>query len=337
MGDTISPEQVRRELADLWTSLGRQGDDKAGVLRACSMSLLVLAEESDDATHIGETLAALMPESPSRAVVIRVLPSAERITQARVSAQCWQPFGQTRQICCEQVEIQVSDSTLAEVSSLLAPILIPELPVILWCRSPRVFRMPAFQNVAQLAGKIVIDSAAFPDPPAILGQIAALAENGRYPGDLSWTRLTRWRELIAQIFENRAHLADLHKVAEVRIWFPDGKIPVSAWYLAAWLTEGIRTAGGAAQPVFQAAAQARTGPLHRVELASAGDPGVLASLALADENMAEVRAGSLVSRAEFCQASDSMLMREELSVAGRDPVYEKTLPIAAKLALSSST
>ncbi|MCL5745646.1 MAG: glucose-6-phosphate dehydrogenase assembly protein OpcA [Acidobacteria bacterium] len=334
MGITNSPEQITRDLEELWASLGGQGEQGSGVLRASSMSLLVLADEGDDPARIGETLAAIMPEYPSRAILIRVRAAAERLSQVRVSAQCWEPFGQRRQICCEKVEMDISEPSLADVPGLVAPVLIPELPVVLWCRGARIFEMPAFQAIAALAGKLLIDSEAFPEPEAILKRMAELAGTGRVLSDLAWTRLTRWRELIAQIFENPSYLAQLPEVAEVRIRVAGGKITVPARYLAAWLTAGIRTAGGAAKPVFSTGAGGGAGTLLRVELMR---EGVLASIAMVDGNTAEIRAGEMVSRATLAPPSDSRLLREELAITGRDPIYENTLPAAATLAISSST
>jgi hypothetical protein len=104
---TISPDRILKELSDLWVSMGKEGqaESGAGVLRACSMTLIVLAEEADDPSSLGETVAALMPEHPARTVTIRLCSEGERALSERVYAQCWMPFGQRRQICCEQVEI----------------------------------------------------------------------------------------------------------------------------------------------------------------------------------------------------------------------------------------
>ncbi len=62
------PEKILQELADLWVSLGKDADRRpgAGVLRACTMTLVVLAEESGGPDRrLGETMAALMPEHPA--------------------------------------------------------------------------------------------------------------------------------------------------------------------------------------------------------------------------------------------------------------------------------
>jgi hypothetical protein len=111
----VAPEQILKELADLWDS-GKQGQAEggAGVLRACSMTLLVLAEASDDAHGLGETIAALMPEHPARAIVVRLSGAGDPFAgRARVFAML-DAVRQRRQICCEQVEITVSDAALAD-------------------------------------------------------------------------------------------------------------------------------------------------------------------------------------------------------------------------------
>ena len=106
MPRTIQPDRILHELSELWVSLGKQhGDESAGVLRACAMTLVVVAEAREDAAEVGETLALLMREHPSRAMVVRVRDEDAPELEARVFAQCWMPFGQRRQICCEQIEI----------------------------------------------------------------------------------------------------------------------------------------------------------------------------------------------------------------------------------------
>ena len=115
MSATVVPGKILKELAELWVSTAKATDGGAGVLRACSMTLLVLAEESDDSQGLGETIAALMPEHPARAIVVRMSGPGERSLTERVYSQCWMPFGQRKQICCEQVEITVSDDALADL------------------------------------------------------------------------------------------------------------------------------------------------------------------------------------------------------------------------------
>src|SRR5207248_1136529 len=159
--------------------MGKEGqaESGAGVLRACSMTLVVLAEEADDPSQLGETIAALMPEHPARAIYVRLCGQGRRALSERVYAQCWMPFGQRRQICCEQVEITAADAALADLPSVVLPLAVADLPVILWCRAPRLLGMPEFREIASMAHKVVLDSATMPDAKAALRQLADTAES----------------------------------------------------------------------------------------------------------------------------------------------------------------
>src|SRR4051812_26404224 len=104
MSATIQPDRILRELSELWVGFGKQdGDQSTGVLRACAMTLIVVADAKEDAAAVGETLALLMRDHPSRAIVVRVVEQYKPELEARVFAQCWMPLGHRRQICCEQI------------------------------------------------------------------------------------------------------------------------------------------------------------------------------------------------------------------------------------------
>lgn len=339
MNATIRPDRILRELTELWVSLGKEHEKETstGVLRACAMTLVVAADEAEDASSFGETLAALMPEHPSRAIVIRLRPAAERDLSARVFAQCWMPFGQRRQICCEQIEITASDASLPDLPAVVLPLAVPDLPVILWCRSPRLFRQSAFPQLSGIAQKVVIDSARFPDPAGVLEEMAASNGSGQILADLSWTRLTRWRELISQIFENRIYLSCLPKISELRIAYTgrrdsSGADAISACYLASWLLDGLRQAGSQARLFLEPTGGANPGELSQVALIARNGRDMHFSIGREEGQAVEIRAGELVSRTIFPLGTDYVLMREELSIPGRDPVYEKTLAGAARLA-----
>jgi glucose-6-phosphate dehydrogenase assembly protein OpcA len=325
MSATVAPEKILKELAALWVEEGKQGS--AGVLRACSMTLVVMAEESDDASALGETLAALMPEHPARTIVVRLRAGVERALSERVYQQCWMPFGQHRQICCEQIELIASDAALGDLPSVLLPLVVADLPVMLWCRSPRLAAMAEFGEIARLATKVVMDSAAFGDAPAAIGRMAEAQSRGLRVADLAWTRLTRWREMLARVFENRDHLARLSGVAEVKVTC-GARHESSAWYLAAWTRNALADAG-----LAPAVAVAPNSDAIRIELTGAELRVVLRC----DGGTLVVTVNDLTNQTHLEPASDYLLMREELAIVRRDTVFERTLSTAARLAVSSKT
>src|SRR6185295_11225402 len=141
-------------------------------LRACAMTLVVVDDALGNAADVGETLATLMHDHPSRAIVVRVIDSEKPELEARVFAQCWMPQGHRRQICCEQIEITSSNVSLIDLPAVMLPLVVADLPVILWSRIPRLFATPALNQLSRLATKTIIDSAAFPDAAAALRQMA---------------------------------------------------------------------------------------------------------------------------------------------------------------------
>jgi glucose-6-phosphate dehydrogenase assembly protein OpcA len=322
-----APEHILRELADLWVSLG-------SVLRACTLTLVVLEEASGDAAALGETIAALMPEHPARTIVVRLSGAGERALAERVYAQCWMPFGERRQICCEQIEITASDAALADLPSVVLPLVAPDLPVILWSRSARVFEMPPFGAVARMAAKVVVDSAGFADPKRALRLLAETARSGVLLGDLAWTRLTRWRDMLARLFENRNYLAKLARISSVRVVY-DGEFATAAWYMGAWIADSLGDAGVSAKIVVGAGRgpRSRAVPAAPQSVELAGD-GFRVALARQQDRLVIT-----VDNAENCtklpQPGDYLLMREELGIVRRDAVFERALASAARLAYAT--
>ncbi len=306
---TIDPEQIRKELSALWVSLAEEKDKSAGVLRACSMTLIVAACETEDTSPIGETLAMLMREHPSRAILVRVRETAERFLSSRVLAHCWMPFGDRRQICCEQVEITASSASIGDVPAVLLPLAVADLPVVLWCRGS--FGIDALSPIAE---KVIVDSAELPGfPPVIeLTRVHRVA-------DLAWTRLTRWRELIAQIFENKAYLAELPNITRARMVYAGDAPTTSEFYLAAWL--------GRQEIVWH------RGP-HSAVVLEFADGQVHTAIRSTDaETNVDVEVRGKMTRTVFPNPTDYILLNEELSIPGRDPVFEAVLPNAAMLAI----
>ena len=84
----IQPEKLLRQLSDLWAAYGKEEADATGVLRACSMTLIALADAAEDPAALDETLALLMRDHPSRVIVARSTngagaPSAASATSRR--------------------------------------------------------------------------------------------------------------------------------------------------------------------------------------------------------------------------------------------------------------
>jgi glucose-6-phosphate dehydrogenase assembly protein OpcA len=292
----VRPDKLLRDLDDLWRGLGNE--EQGGVLRACAMTLIVCAEGAED--DLGETLALLMRDHPARAIVLREQKGDGPHLEAGVRAQCWMPFGRRQQICCELIEIAMTRASLADVPPVVHSLTAPDLPVAIWCRSSSLVGLAEFEPVLRLANKLILDSAAAADLRAQLRYMHAAEDADSVVADLSWTRLTLWRETIAKQFDNPAMQArTLHGAT---VGYVGQYVPMWAYYVAGWLRN---SAGKGLAVEFQRGSEF-------VELC--GDGWAVK-----------------VDPATLPKRGDYELLREELSILGRDPVYTAARASAAEM------
>jgi glucose-6-phosphate dehydrogenase assembly protein OpcA len=307
MSARVEPERLLRELAQVWVQLGQKEEN--GVLRACAQTLITAIDESYDPMTIGETLAALMPEHPSRSIVVRLRCDApQQDISARVWAQCWMPFGRRQQICCEQIEITAGAQAAADVGRLITGLLAADLPVALYAPVAGLLRLPGFERIVELAGKIIVDSRSGGWPT--LRWLAELPDSIRR-ADLAWAAITPWRETIAQlVLEDAPALLG----GQVIVCWVGEQMPTTAAYLAAWLEAGLQRQAPGAQPL-----------VVKIET-----PTAVAAVRQADHNTLEVQLNDSLRRLLVPEASDDRLLREELAIWGRDVIFEKALRLVAE-------
>ncbi|MBI3684753.1 MAG: glucose-6-phosphate dehydrogenase assembly protein OpcA [Acidobacteria bacterium] len=322
MSAAVTPERILNELSELWVSLGKA--DENGVLRASAMTLIVAAEESEDASLVGEGLAHIMHEHPSRAIVLRVREGDPQALESRVLAQCWMPFGKRQQICCEQIEITCGEIALRDVPRIVLGLTEPDLPVVLVCRPSRLFRMGAFAGMFPVAGKIIADSRSLRSPLGMLFDLEARRREGRNIIDLAWTALTEWRESISCLFEDADLAARIPGVRAIAVTHGDHPAPSEAWYLAAWLA---RSTGPGVEVSVQSGQSA-----HAIQSVEMLADGLSLSLSRASGPILHVARNGIANSMPFAVSSDWDLLRAELAILGRDRVYEDVLPRAVALA-----
>jgi glucose-6-phosphate dehydrogenase assembly protein OpcA len=319
MASAIRPEKILKELDELWVGLGQESEG-VGVLRACAMTLIVITRD-EEGDAVGETLAKLMREHPSRLIVLRVKPGEEASLSERVLAQCWMPFGGRQQICCEQIEITVTDAGLKDVPAVVRALEAPDLPVVIWTRVPGLLLRESGKGLLDLADKVIIDSQGWPQTREKIQAIRNGIMNRRV-ADLEWTRLTRWRQMLAQEFDNPAYLNRLGELQAATVAYDGAFIPMRALYMGGWLRSVL---GPKVAITMCKSGEAETPRLHTVTLSGG-------SLHF-EMNVEQTRASEMTmcnqkAHPAMPSLDEYDLMREELSVTGRDKAFENSLSYA---------
>lgn len=315
--EEIKAEKLLKELAGVWTELG-QTETEYAIVRACSITLLVVTTDEGDVQDLAGTLGELMHSHPSRYIVLRLVERSEPEFSARVFAQCQLAFGRRQQLCCEQIEFTATADRIPDFYAVALGLTVADLPVLLWLRDARLLLTPAFQQILRLARPLIIDSAQFVDARAGLLELERHRRDGWRIKDLAWSRLTVWRETVAQMFETSACQRLLEKIDRVEIKGRFGPTGTDVQYLAAWLGQRlpgaqISASGSGVQRIRLIAGG------QRVEVNDIGEALVATSL------------DGMVTRVPDPLRSDAHLLEEELSILGPDPTYDATLRAVAHL------
>lgn len=310
----LDASRVLKDLDALWRATGKQ--EGGGVLRACAMTVLVAGGNAGEAA---ETLAGLTREHPGRLVLITERPDAGE-PSARANVQCWMPFGRRQQICSEQIEMEAEQ--LGELLPAVRGVLVPDLPVVLWCRDLALVGRPEFHGLAALAGKVIVDTAALADVSEALAVLARFDTGRAVVADLAWTRLTRWRETVQQAFRSEACRERLSAVDRVHLRWAGAGVPSTVAYLAGWLRWLAPRAELELACIDERMPAKGFGRIRELRLSG---PDLDVRLRRPEGIGVAIEIEGLAARMMFPRLDQAALLREELTVFGRDEHFEQAL------------
>ena len=181
---------VESHLASLWTLAG---DDGARVTekglphaRASVLNLIVTVPDELSADRVVATMLGLGFRHPSRAIVLVAEPRRRRPDwlDASVSAHCHAIHEAEEQVCYEEVVLTVRGEAAAHLDGIVAPLLIHDLPTLVWWPGDPPFADPIFDQLVEMGDRLIIDSSDFSDLLLGLRRLANAAppQRNRGPG-----------------------------------------------------------------------------------------------------------------------------------------------------------
>jgi glucose-6-phosphate dehydrogenase assembly protein OpcA len=185
------------------------------------LTLIIVCDESEYAGAMEASMAAGR-EHPSRILLVVTAAGRSAALDAEVHIGERTPG--------EVVVIRMRGVVAAHPASVIRPLLLPDSPVVIWWPG-KAPNNQAADELAQLAMRRLTDAAASPRPLLTLKGRA----RDYTPGDtdLSWTRLTPWRALLAAALDQYPA-----KIKSVLIEADKGN--PSADLLAAWLQSRLK-------------------------------------------------------------------------------------------------
>jgi len=134
----------------------------------------------------------------------------------------------------ERIEIEMGPSHLAHLDTVIDPVVVSEMPTVLWC--PHGHR-EALDALLGMIDVMLLDSDDLLEPAEALVRIEDLLQSA-YVVDLAWLRSTPWRERLAASFDppDRAERLDTLEKFTVR---HKPSSAVSALLIAGWLVSRL--------------------------------------------------------------------------------------------------
>ena len=299
---------VQERLAEL-----RSGE--RGEARTQLLDLVVLAEDPREAERMARLLEQLPGNRPSRAIIALAGHGARALDATAEVVTTPSPSG-AGELRCELVRLAAGDEGAA-LPSLIAGLLLPDLPVFLLLRLDPERWEPLVKACWSLATRVVVDStgerSGLHSLPGLLAR-----EPTRSVTDLSWTKLTGWRELVARLFDPPRAARALTRLDRVQVTHA-GRSEAQARLLAAWILSRTHR-HPSVELTSEPRRDMRSGSLICVVLTCGKERFEVVRVS---EGVAELRTPYLdAQQARLWVPHLPMLVAEELGIYERDEGFE---------------
>ena len=318
---STSVAQIEKELATL---RDQEAADGHTGFRTNILDLVVYCDTATLAAEAVRAVQTMAHNRPSRALIAQGQADATEVAAETTVSCTLPPDGEGSLVCSDLVRL-TGPTDGGALRAMITSLLLPDLPVFLVWLAPPEFDRPLFEGFADVATRLVTDSTRF---PGTLEALPALADR-RSPilTDLSWTAITGWREVVAQLFDVPDHAALLGSLEAVSIRHAEGS-EAQARLLAGWIESRSRREGELSLEAVPGR-DAAPGSILAVEILCAGerfqverrDPGtaVTSSPGLPDQRRALPEPGL------------AELISEELEYFDEDRVFTDALQAATDL------
>lgn len=202
-GEGVSIAEIEQELARLRDSTAQGGSQPN--LRTSVMTHLAWAPPSW--LQLAEsTLLGMAERHPSRTIIMVPRPEEPDGLDAQLSIRCF-PIGD-RAVCGEVIELTLRGNRAVAPASIVAPLLISDLPVFCRWRGQPPFGADELEQLVEVADRLIVDSTEWDDLPEPYGSLAELFER-TVVSDIAWARTERWRALVASLWPDVARVQQL--------------------------------------------------------------------------------------------------------------------------------
>jgi glucose-6-phosphate dehydrogenase assembly protein OpcA len=234
---------IEGALHDLWRQ-AEAGEIGGSLVRAASLTLIVPATSSQAAEDLIGIIDRVTMTHPCRAILIELSDSATE-AKAFLTSHYRRPGEIDPARYWEEVHILAPTRGVHQAMSAASTIVLPGLPVQTWWPGVVPFDGDLYNHVVEISDRLLLNSARFRDPRAGLAELAAaidIAHESVAFTDLSWSRISPWRVLTAELFDAPADQDLLDSIEKVVVEYSrsaDGVESVEALLYIGWIASRL--------------------------------------------------------------------------------------------------
>jgi glucose-6-phosphate dehydrogenase assembly protein OpcA len=256
-GKQVRIENVDSFLSSLWTmSVDNMRTTANTNVRTSVLNLVICVPDVASARYVTTVLRDLASSNLARATIVILDDNAQAPDKldSWATLRCFPTTSDVTRHCFEQTTILTSGRAVRALPNTLPSMLKAHLPVYLWWIGDHK-RVDAtiFHRIAEMSQRVIVDSATFFQQEQGIHGMASYCQTVPTVAvsDLSWGRLTLWRQLLVQFFDIPEYLPFLTGIKKIEIEHvtapqnaqqskiqAQGEIspnPTSALLLAGWL------------------------------------------------------------------------------------------------------
>lgn len=245
-GADVTIGEVLAALSAIRQKFGREeaGDMEMPHPRSCVMTLIAVAAD-DQQERRAETVCRLVgAHHPAQLILIR---EKAELRGGHIEASISTDVQRPPNACaleCELVTLRVRGAVGEHLDALIDPLLMSGVPTYLWWVGTPLFGTRELDDALKICDALVVDAARFDAPYHSFLALATLATTRHHRlgvGDFQWSRLSPWRETIAQFFSPLERRVFLSGISEVGIDYAgEGRgNRVAAALLTGWLASSL--------------------------------------------------------------------------------------------------
>jgi glucose-6-phosphate dehydrogenase assembly protein OpcA len=329
-------ERVRWGLHENEDEFSEAAQHAAAEARASVLNLITVVTNESQLAQVRHVLDGLSITNPSRTLILLAQEHrGEPKLEAQVSAEDRTESG--HRVTTETVVLHAHGEVAKHLSSVVTPLLISELPVVVWWPGLPAFESRLFNDLCRLADRLVVDTdeGFGREHLTRLLDVARRTEARASIGDFNWARLVPWRHLTAQFFDMPGMLDRLARIQGVTISHGAERPEAQALLLAGWLKSRLATVG-IDVPVELIEDNSHDHRVARLDISTGGEEGparftvrrVPGGRLCADIQMGDQVTGTRTVGVPPRPPED--LLAIELTLPGHDILFEEALAAAMK-------